>query len=619
MNAKVYLSVPVCLLAAATAAGQTDSIAATALNEVVVTGSNSAVGRNLIPYTVSVIGTEALESAGSSQLLSVISGRVPSLFVTERGILGFTVGSHGGAGHIKMRGVGGDRASAVLMMVDGQPQFAGIYSHHVADFYSKEYVEKVEILRGPGSVLYGSNAMAGVINVITRHAAADGFHGSLSTQYGSYNTWQTTADATTRYGRMSALVSASYDRTDGNIKGMTFKQWSGYAKTGYDISDKWKAGLDLTLTNFKADDPVYARLEDPSSTDIYRQSITRGETSLTASNRYENTDGVIRAYYSWGNHFIDDPRHFHSTDDRFGILAYQNFNPWHNASTTVGFDFDSYSGEIPVSGGQNHQQAPMGTLPHTTITEYSPYVTLAQSFASDQAIISAGLRMSNSDKFHTQWVPQAGIVLSPARLFTLKLSATMGYRNPSFRELYLYRMANPDLQPEKMWNYEISIGRRFSRWIEADITAYYSRGTNIIQQVNMHNENTGRFINKGIEISARSHPADCLMLSASYSLLHTSLDNLTGAPRNQYFIGADWRVIRQLDLSADLKGVEGLFVDKSMKKQSYALLNLKATFHATPWLDLSCRLENITDARYTINYGYPMPGFTAMGGIKVKI
>lgn len=619
MNAKVYLSVPVCLLAAATAAGQTDSIAATALNEVVVTGSNSAVGRNLIPYTVSVIGTEAFESAGSSQLLSVISGRVPSLFVTERGILGFTVGSHGGAGHIKMRGVGGDRASAVLMMVDGQPQFAGIYSHHVADFYSKEYVEKVEVLRGPGSVLYGSNAMAGVINVITRHAAADGFHGSLSTQYGSYNTWQTTADATARYGRMSALVSASYDRTDGNIKGMTFKQWSGYAKTGYDISDKWKAGLDLTLTNFKADDPVYARLEDPSSTDIYRQSITRGETSLTASNRYENTDGVIRAYYSWGNHFIDDPRHFHSTDDRFGILAYQNFNPWHNASTTVGFDFDSYSGEIPVSGGQNHQQAPMGTLPHTTITEYSPYVTLAQSFASDQAIISAGLRMSNSDKFHTQWVPQAGIVLSPARLFTLKLSATMGYRNPSFRELYLYRMANPDLQPEKMWNYEISIGRRFSRWIEADITAYYSRGTNIIQQVNMHNENTGRFINKGIEISARSHPADCLMLSASYSLLHTSLDNLTGAPRNQYFIGADWRVIRQLDLSADLKGVEGLFVDKSMKKQSYALLNLKATFHATPWLDLSCRLENITDARYTINYGYPMPGFTAMGGIKVKI
>lgn len=60
------------------------------------------------------------------------------------------------------------------MMVDGQPQFAGIYSHHIADFYDKEYVERVEVLRGPGSVLYGSNAMAGAINVITRTAKADG-------------------------------------------------------------------------------------------------------------------------------------------------------------------------------------------------------------------------------------------------------------------------------------------------------------------------------------------------------------------------------------------------------------------------------------------------------------
>jgi len=619
MNTKILISAAVCALATATATGQSDSITSNVLNEIVVTGSNSAVGRNLIPYTVSVVGNQALESTGPSQLLSVISGRVPSLFVTERGIMGFSTGSHGGSGHIKLRGVGGDRASAVLMMVDGQPQFAGIYSHHVADFYSKEYVEKVEVLRGPGSVLYGSNAMAGVINVITRDARSDGFHGSLSTQYGSYNTSQTTINATARYGRLSSLASVSYDRTDGNIKGLTFKQWSRYAKTAYKVNSNWTAAADLTLANFKADDPVYPKLDDPESTDIYSQSITRGEASVSATNRYGNTDGSIRAYYSWGNHYIDDPRHFHSTDDRIGVLAYQNFTPWHNASATVGFDFDSYSGEIPVSGGQNHEQAPLGTLPHSTITEYSPYVTLAQSFASDQAIISAGLRMSNSDKFDTQWVPQAGIVLSPRQLFTVKLSASMGYRNPSFRELYLYRMANPDLQPEKMWNFEASVGRRFSYWLEVDITAYYSRGSNIIQQVNMHNENTGRFINKGIEVSAVSHPVEFLTLSASYSLLHTSLNDLTGAPRNQYFISADWHVIKPLNISAEVKGAEGLFVDKRMDKQSYALLNLKGTYSITRQLDIFCRLENITDARYTINYGYPMPGFTAMGGFKIKL
>ncbi|MDE6334798.1 MAG: TonB-dependent receptor, partial [Muribaculaceae bacterium] len=354
-------------------------------------------------------------------------------------------------------------------------------------------------------------------------------------------------------------------------------------------------------------------------TDVYSQSITRGEVSVSASNRYGSTDGCVRMYYSWGNHFVNDPRHFHSTDDRFGILAYQNLTPWHDASATIGFDLNSYSGEIPISGGQNHEQSPLGTLPRKSITEYSPYITMAQSFASGQAILSAGLRMSNSDKFDTQWVPQAGIVMSPAHLFTFKLSAAMGYRNPSFRELYLYRMANPDLQPEKMWNFEASVARRFSRMLEVDITVYYSRGSNIIQQVNMHNENTGRFINKGIEVSVKSHPLESLALSATYSLLDTSLDNLTGAPRNQYFLGADWRIYSPLTVSAELKGVQGLYVDKRMKRQNYALLNLKATYSATQWLDIFCRLENITDAHYTINYGYPMPGFTAMGGIKLKI
>ena len=135
------------------------------LNEVVVTGTNNTVPRKLLPYTVSVVSNRQLEATGQTQVLSAISGMVPSLFVSQRSIFGFGV-SNGGSGHIKLRGVGGDRASAVLMMVDGQPQFAGIYSHHIADFYDKEYVERVEVLRGPGSVLYGSNAMAGTINVI---------------------------------------------------------------------------------------------------------------------------------------------------------------------------------------------------------------------------------------------------------------------------------------------------------------------------------------------------------------------------------------------------------------------------------------------------------------------
>ena len=86
------------------------------LNEVVVTGSHQAVSRDLTPYTVSVVSHRQLEATGQTQVLSAISGQGPSLFVTQRSIIGFGV-SNGGSGHIKMRGVGGDRASGVLMMV----------------------------------------------------------------------------------------------------------------------------------------------------------------------------------------------------------------------------------------------------------------------------------------------------------------------------------------------------------------------------------------------------------------------------------------------------------------------------------------------------------------------
>ncbi len=261
------------------------------LNEVIVTGTNSSESKNLLPYTVSVIGERRLENAGSTQVLSVLSGMVPSLFVTERSVFGFGVSSSGGSGHIKLRGVGGDRAGAVLMMVDGQPQFAGIYSHHIADFYNKEYVERVEVLRGPGSVLYGSNAMAGAINVITRTAKADGVHTSVSSQYGSYNTWLSSASNTMRVGRFSSLVSLSYNRTVGTQENFDFRQADGYAKAGYDFSDNWTGYADFTLMNLKGNDPIYPKLSNPESTAIYTQSVTRGEASLTFSNRYASTSG----------------------------------------------------------------------------------------------------------------------------------------------------------------------------------------------------------------------------------------------------------------------------------------------------------------------------------------
>ena len=623
-------SVP--LMAAPPAKGIADTTRVHNLEDVVVTGSNQTTSRNLLPYTVSIVNSRQLEATGKTQLLSALSGEVPSLFVSQRNIFGFGV-SNGGSGGIKIRGVGGSPTNAILMMVDGQPQFAGLYSHPVADFYETEYVDHVEVLRGPGSVLYGSNAMGGVINVITKQARQDGVHTTLSSQYGSYNTWQSSLTNMVRKGKFSSLVSLGYDRTDGLQDHLDFKQASLYAKLGYDVAKNWSLFADYSLMNFIGNDPIYAKLRNAESNDIYHQNVTRGEASVTLSNQYaaSATNGAVRIYYSYGNHYIDDPNHFHSLDDRFGILAYQNFSPWKMATATVGFDFNTYTGKIPMSGGHAYgdgsRPAQMQTIDRKSITEYSPYITLQQALFKGILTLNGGLRMANSDRFGSHWLPQVGFAVHPGDDWTLKASLAKGYRNPSFREMYLYAVANPDLNPESMMNYEASIAKHFSRYLSMDVTAYFSEGSNLIQTASVptadggttnRNMNTGSFINKGIEVSAQSHPLDVLSLRASYSFMHTSLSNLTAAPKNQYFLGIGWQALKWLSVDAELKGVGGLYVADNVERQNYALLGLRLTYKPVKFLDIFAHFDNIANAKYQINYGYEMPGFTAMGGVKVR-
>lgn len=594
------------------------------LNEVIVTATNNATSRNLIPYSVTTISQEQIEATGRTQLLSALSGRVPGLFVTERNIFGFGV-STGGSGGISIRGVGGSPTSQVLMMVDGKPQFAGVFSHPIADNYESEFVDHVEIVRGPSSVLYGSNAMGGAINIITRKPQQDGVSTVFKTQYGSYNTWQSSATNTIRKGKFASVLSMDYDRTDGVEKDFDFNQLSGYAKVCYDFNKNWSAYADYSIMKFKGNDPVYAKLWKGTD-DIYHQDVTRGEASAVVTDEYDKTNGAIRVYFSHGNNKIEDPNPFQMYDNRIGILAYQNFQPLKMTQFTLGFDFDRYTGEVPMSGGvKRSDNVTPATMDKQGITEYAPYITLSQGIWNNIVVLNGGLRMSNSSMFNTQWLPQAGFTINPGQQWTIKANLAKGYRNPSFKELYLYMMANPDLKPENMMNYEITIGKQFSHLLSLELTGYISKGSNLIAIVfskelnHQLNTNVGSFENKGLEVSVASSPIHNLDIHATYSVLKTNIVNLTGAPKHQYSLGADWRVNAKLSFNADMVGVSRLFVASDVKKQNYALLNLKANCQATDWLDVFVQGNNLTNAKYCINKGYTMPGTNVTGGIKVKL
>ena len=127
------------------------------LDEVVVTGTRNETDAAQLPATVSVIDRKQIEQANTPSLLPILTEQVPGLFVSSRGIMGYGV-SGGAAGEINLRGISGS-SGRLMVLIDGHPQYMGLMGHPIADAYQSLMAEKVEILRGPASVLYGSNAM----------------------------------------------------------------------------------------------------------------------------------------------------------------------------------------------------------------------------------------------------------------------------------------------------------------------------------------------------------------------------------------------------------------------------------------------------------------------------
>ena len=163
MNRIYLLIASAFIINIAHAAETNDTLKSGSIQEVVITGTRAATDVRQLSQTVNVIDRTAIEETNRTSLLPLLTEQVPGLFITQRGYSGYGV-SGGAAGNITMRGMSGSSAR-MIVLIDGHPNYAGIYGHPIADSYQSLMTERVEVLRGPASLLYGSGAMAGVIYV----------------------------------------------------------------------------------------------------------------------------------------------------------------------------------------------------------------------------------------------------------------------------------------------------------------------------------------------------------------------------------------------------------------------------------------------------------------------
>lgn len=603
-----------CIAAFASSAEKPDT--AKVLDEITVIERVAKAPVTLLPLDVKVIGSSVIDNSSETNILPVLQNHIPGMFVTERGLAGYGV-SGGAAGAVSIRGVGG--VGRVLFLIDGQPQWAGVFGHSLPDTYVTNDIQRVEVVSGPSSVLYGSGAMGGSVNLITRHADKEGFSGSLRASAGSYGTQKYGARAGYKHGGLRTFAAASYESTDGSREGMDYWLANQFASLSYDFASHWDAGVNVMLTETRAGNAGAVELSEPL--DMWTKMF-RTTASVFVRNHHDVSSGGIQAYYNWGRHKIDDglrngqPRDylFNSKDFNMGITAYQTVKPWKGNNLSVGVDFKHWGGKAWNSQKNDGSES---QIVDKHVNEIAGYVMMQQAFWHDRLSLNAGLRLEHSSQFGNEWVPQAGFIFRPMSSNRVKFNYSRGFRSPNIRELYMYGPRNAELQPESMDNFEVEL----RQWllggkINIGLALYYINGDNLIQSVMVDgtskNMNTGKFINKGFEVDAIYNIDDDWSFTANYAYLHTDT-RIIAAPKNKLFaeVGytpGNWR------FSVDVMSVWHVHTEQST--ENYALLNARAayTFQFKRPITLFVKGENLTATKYQINYGFPMPRATVMAG-----
>ena len=586
---------------------QTDSTKIFQLKQITVTASKLEEGIRTLSPSLSIISEDEISQNIKSELFSSLEGSVPGFFISERNSAGFGIGSDA-AGKISIRGISG--IQEVLVVVDGKPDFAGLFGHPLSDSYPSSDIEAVDVIRGPASVIYGSGAMAGVINITTKKFHNEGFSVSSDYNYGSFQTGKVNEGFGYKNNRFSAGISFNGDYSNGSRPSSEFKSETGTFYASYMINPIWSLDFNSYINTTKSYNPGPDTAYIPYLNNAVWSNMTRANTSLSLRNKSADYEGTAQVYFNNGVHDFSNAIYggFHSNDNLLGFSIHEGFSLFRNNITTFGGDIKRYGGSVNSPSID------------TTVTEGAVFVAVNQKL-NNQFYFNGGLRLNDHSVYGTEVIPQFNIQYKASASTEMNLSASKGFRNPTIVELYLFPIKNANLQPEKVWDYEIGLKQELiPEHLLLGLTGYLIEGSDfiVVGPPNFQNQNVGDLRNRGVEIEAKYIIKNNLSLNANYSYCNMAA-KIIGSPEQQAFIEANYS-LGAFYLNINLKSVTNLYtsIQSSItleKKQSFLLANASLWYKAFKSIKIYLKAENLFDKQYEVIDAYPMPGTTVILGI----
>lgn len=527
----------------------------------------------------------------------------PAIFVTRRGVMGYGISTHG-TGGVSIRGVGGSPNTGVLMVLNGRPDYQGEMGHPLPDFYSLSNAGSIRVIEGPASVLYGSNAMGGVVEVQPRDPV-DGKEFELTSSLGSFMTGQHRLYAGIRQGRGLYTFASGINHTDGDREYSAYRSQDGSLGASYTLSSAWTAKIDGNYGHFYVQDPGPI---NPAYPQQNYASVGRAGFSADLSNSTPALTGYTRFYSTWGRNFISDG--FRSTDRITGGRIYQTWTLPHDLALDFGADLVNYGGLARQQGGTDYGgEHQINDDAGFVRTHWTP---------SMKTLLNAGVRYQANSQFGNIAVPEFGGLWRASTRLTLSGAISRGFRNPTIRELYLFPAPNPDLKPENAWNGQATAQARITSVLAAWTTFYYTGIGNQILALgsypNMQLLNGGKAVNKGVEANLRWAVHRRVSATGGYAYLRST--NLAPyIPENKANLAMDIDLKRAfLHLGVQAVGRRRASASDSTQLGGYADASIKLSVPIAKNLNFFGTVDNLLNRRYQVITGYPMPGINGAGG-----
>ena len=556
---------------------------------------------------VQMEGTQLdIDRTGARTVVDAIDRVVPGAFVTRRGVMGYGIATNG-TGGIYIRGIGESPNAGVLVVVDGRPDYQGLMGHPLPDFYSLSDAGSVNVIEGPASVLFGSNAMAGVVE-IKPWVPRERMSTRLTTSLGSFYTGQHTLAHGARFNRGFYSLNAGIQHTSGDRPSSDFRNQDGTLTAGYDLSPVWRASIEGRYGHFHVEDP------GPLTTPLNNSYANVGRGGFTTN--FDNTSsrmwGYIRTYSSHGLHYITDG--FRSVDRTTGFRVDENVALSRGATLEFGSDVVNFGGRA------------RNVLQRLNYGEHD--ITVAAGFARGQWIsrrrlrLHAGVRYETNTQFGSITAPEFGASLKLAEGYSVAAEVGKGFRNPTIRELYLFPAPNPNLRPEHLWNYQVSFQARPVRNVSASVTGYYVNLANLIAVTgrfpNLTLLNNGAALNRGIETSGRWQASRRFAVQGGYAYLR-STNIAPYVPAHKLNYGVELNLSKLFVYFGGMSiGSRFANVQHTQTMKGYQLGTLKLTFPIRERVQVFTLIDNLFNRRYQVVPGYSMPGTNALSGVTLR-